>query len=132
MATRTGVFFYVNFDLSALLRLAGQLRNIPCSCDSAKQPESGSWNWTIFLLFEDGVEWAFLSPRKDHDISPETTAKLLESQVATMKYIKLNSSIPVPEVFDYRCVLGIRTRLLILITIKARMDLIRLGFLLFL
>jgi hypothetical protein len=102
MTTRTGVFFYANFNLSALLRLAGELRNTPCSCDSSRRPESGSWNWTVFLLFKDGVEWAFLSPRMDSNLSLETTAKLLESQVATMKYVKLNSSIPVPEVFDYR------------------------------
>ncbi|KAH8790564.1 hypothetical protein BGZ57DRAFT_939132 [Hyaloscypha finlandica] len=74
MGTRTGVFFY---------------------------PESRSWNWTIFLSFKDGVEWAFLSPREDHDMPPETTAKLLESQVVTMKFLKLNSLIPVPEVFNY-------------------------------
>ncbi|KAF8851886.1 hypothetical protein BDZ45DRAFT_131931 [Acephala macrosclerotiorum] len=101
MPTRTGVFFYAKFDLPALLRLAEQLRNIPCSCDSSKHPESGSWNWTIFLLFEDGVEWVLLSPRQSHDISPETTAKLIKSAVATMKYVRLNSPIPVPEVFDY-------------------------------
>ena len=78
------MFFYVDFDLSAL-RLAGQLRNTPCSCNSSKQPESGSWNWVIFLSFKDGVEWAFLSPRKDHDLSLGTIAKLLESEVATIK-----------------------------------------------
>jgi len=31
------------------------------------------------------VEWVFLSPRKCHDISPDTIAKLLESKVATIK-----------------------------------------------
>jgi hypothetical protein len=106
MSKKTGVFFYATFNLSALLHLTGQLRNIPCSCDSSKQPESGNMNWAIFLSFEDGVDWVFLSPRKSHDISPETTAKWLESKVATMKYIKLNSSIPIPEVFEYRYVIG--------------------------
>jgi hypothetical protein len=120
MVTRTGVFSYATFDLPALLRLAGQLRNIPCSCDSLRQAESGSWNWVIFLSFDDGVEWAFLSPRKDLDISPGITAKLLGNKVATMKYLKLNSSIPVLEVFNYRCIIGRRTRVLILTTIKAR------------
>jgi hypothetical protein len=56
------------------------------------------------------VEWAFLSPRKDHGMPPETTAKLLKSHAATIKFLKLNSLIRVPEVFDYRCVIGIRTR----------------------
>ena len=96
------MFFYAKFDLSALLHLAGQLRDTPCSCDVSKRPESGALNWAIAILFEDGVEWIFRSPRTCHDISPETTARLLESEVATMKYVKLNSSIPVPEVFDYR------------------------------
>jgi hypothetical protein len=131
MTKKTGVFFYATFDLSALLHLAGELRNIPCSCDSSKQPESGSLNWAIFLSFKDGVEWVFLSPRKCHDISPETTAKLLE-RVATMKYIKLKSSIPVPEVFDYRYVIGIHTKPSILIIIKAILNLIRSESLLFL
>ncbi|KAH6713712.1 hypothetical protein BKA61DRAFT_656297 [Leptodontidium sp. MPI-SDFR-AT-0119] len=99
---RGGVFSYVSFNLPALLRLAKQLRNVPCNCDSSKQPESGSWNWAIFISFEDGLEWVFLSPRKDNNIAPEIAAKLLESHVATLNFLKLNSPIPVPEVFDYR------------------------------
>jgi hypothetical protein len=131
MATRRGVFFYVNFNLPALLRLAEQLRDVPCTCDSSKQPESGSWNWAIFISFEDGLQWVFLSPRKDNKIAAETEAKLLESHVATLKLLKLNSPIPVPEVFDYRCVILIRTRLINLMINKARMDAMRLGFLSF-
>lgn len=129
---RGGVFSYVSFNLPALLRLAKQLRNVPCTCDSSKQPESGSWNWAIFISFEDGLEWVFLSPRKDNNIAPEIAAKLLESHVATLNFLKLNSPIPVPEVFDYRSVILIRTRLLILITITAQIGPIRLGFLTFL
>jgi hypothetical protein len=104
MSTKTEIFLYAKFDLSALLSLAGKLRDIPCSCDLSQHPKSGSLNWAIFLSFEDGVEWVFRSPRESHDISPQTIAELLESEVATMKYIKLklNSSIPVPDVFDYR------------------------------
>lgn len=36
-------------------------------------------------------------------MSLRTVAELLDSEVATMKYIKLNSSIPVPDVFSHRC-----------------------------
>ena len=36
-------------------------------------------------------------------MSPETVAELLDSEVAIMKYVKLNSSIPVPDVFSHRC-----------------------------
>lgn len=101
------VFTYAKFDLNALLRRAEQLRNIPCSYDPSIPPKDGSHNWVIFLMFEDGVEWVFRSPRQSHDtcILPESTAKLLESEVATMKYIRLNSSIPVPEVYDHRYII---------------------------
>ncbi|TVY40200.1 hypothetical protein LOCC1_G006692 [Lachnellula occidentalis] len=103
MSPEQGVFSYAKFNLSALLHLAGQLRGTLCSCDEFQRPESGALNWAIVLWFEDGVEWIFRSPQRCHDISPETTARLLESEVATMKYVKLNSSIPVPQVFDHSC-----------------------------
>jgi hypothetical protein len=105
MPANNGVFLYAKFDLSALLLLAREHRSIPCSCDTSRQPECGSLNWAIFLLFEDGVEWVFLSPLKSDYISPATTAKLLESKVATMRYLKQKSSIPVPEVYDFRYVI---------------------------
>ena len=38
----------------------------------------------------------------EDDISLEVAGELLASEVATMKYIKMNSSIPVPDIFDYR------------------------------
>jgi hypothetical protein len=44
MSPEKGVFFYAKFNLSALLRLAGQLRDTLCSCDKSKQPESGALN----------------------------------------------------------------------------------------
>lgn len=102
MSPENGVFLYAKFNLPALLHLAGQLRDMLCSCDESQRPESGALNWAIILSFEDGVEWIFRSPRRCRGIFPETTAMLLESEIAAMKYVKLNSSIPVPEVFDYR------------------------------
>ena len=35
-------------------------------------------------------------------MSDETNLSLLASEAATLKYIKANSTIPVPEVFAYR------------------------------
>ncbi|KFY41658.1 hypothetical protein V494_02856 [Pseudogymnoascus sp. VKM F-4513 (FW-928)] len=93
------VFLYAHFNLRALLETATQLRHTPCSCDPAQKPRSGSLNWAISLIFDDTVEWIFRSPRESPDVLAETVAELLESEVATMKYVKLHSSIPVPEVF---------------------------------
>lgn len=97
--------WHSKFNLPALLEHASQLRNVPCSCDLTQRPLSGSLNWAVFLSFEDGVEWVFRSPTTgEDDISLEVAGELLASEVATMKYIKMNSSIPVPDIFDYRSV----------------------------
>ncbi|KAG5812658.1 hypothetical protein H9Q74_013031 [Fusarium xylarioides] len=66
-------------------------------------PKCGSLNWVIFLRFQDGVEWAFRSPRSSLDsfYSDETARKILISEVSTLLYLKANTSIPVPEVFSY-------------------------------
>lgn len=43
------------------------------------------------------------SPREGNPIeSDETNLLLLASEAATLKYIKMHSTIPVPEVFAYR------------------------------
>jgi hypothetical protein len=51
------------------------------------------------------VEWGFHSPATgEYVLSLETARELIESEVATMKYIQLNSSVPIPDIFDYRSV----------------------------
>ena len=56
------------------------------------------------IHFEDGVEWLLRSPSNEYGAVScrKTNAKLLESEAVTLKYIRTHSSIPVPEVFDYR------------------------------
>lgn len=57
------VFTYTEFDLGALCRSANSLRQgIPCACDSDPRPASGSFNWAVFISFEDRVRWVFKSP----------------------------------------------------------------------
>lgn len=54
------------------------------------------------MSFVDGVEWVLRSPRDDGAmISDDTNALLLASEAATLKYIKANSTIPVPNVYAY-------------------------------
>ena len=91
-----------NFDLPALLRRAAELRQTPCSCDESQQYLGGGLNCVVFLTFEDGVEWIFRFPNGDSGVSKECASLLLSSEVATLKYVKENSSIPVPTIFDYR------------------------------
>jgi len=101
---RASIFKYAEFNKLALCRLVSKLRGgQSCFCDTSQTPASGSFNWTILISFIDGVEWVLRSPRNDGGIkSDETNLILLASEAATLKYIKTNSTIPVPEVFAYR------------------------------
>jgi aminoglycoside phosphotransferase (APT) family kinase protein len=95
------VFAYRDFDLQALCRLASALRQgVPCACDPEKRPASGSFNFAIFISFEDGVRWVFRSPTST-TLPLEQEEKLLASEAATLRYLKAHSDIPVPEVYDY-------------------------------
>ncbi len=64
----------------------------------------GSLNWVIFISFDDGVDWVFRSPRSGpHAIVSDVSArKLLISEATTLKYLRRNSALPVPEVFSFQ------------------------------
>ncbi|KAJ5987968.1 hypothetical protein N7481_003178 [Penicillium waksmanii] len=97
-----GVFLYRNFDLQALCRRASALRQgIPCACDPEQHPASGSFNWAVFISFEDGVQWVVRVPHLRSFMPDEQAEKLLASEAATLRYLKAHSDIPVPEVYDY-------------------------------
>ncbi|OAX82807.1 hypothetical protein ACJ72_02844 [Emergomyces africanus] len=94
----TNLFRHATFDVHALCQLASSLHGgRSCSCDVTQVPADGSLYWAAFLVFDDGVEWVFRSPRRDGAIQSEKTIQaLLASEAATLKYIKSYSAIPVP------------------------------------
>ncbi|GFG00835.1 aminoglycoside phosphotransferase [Aspergillus udagawae] len=99
---RPNIFTYASFDLQALCRQASTLRQgISCDYNPDQRPASGSFNWAIFILFEDGVRWVFRSPHPRKFMPMEMGMKLLASEAATLRYLKAHSDIPVPEVYDY-------------------------------
>jgi hypothetical protein len=50
------IFTYAEFDIQALRRKASTLRRgVSCACDLGQRPAPGSFNWAIFISFEDGV-----------------------------------------------------------------------------
>ncbi|KAJ5432348.1 Aminoglycoside phosphotransferase, partial [Penicillium daleae] len=67
-----------------------------------QRPVSGSFNWAIFISFEDGVRWVFRSPHSRSFMPMEIGEKILTSEAATLRYLRAHSDIPVPEVYDYR------------------------------
>ena len=98
------IFRYSRFDVQALCRQASELREKQsCSCDRSQIPMSGSFNWAIYLCFKDGEQWVLRSPRLDDGIkSPKANARLLASEAATLRFLKANSRIPVPEIHSYK------------------------------
>ncbi|KAL2256207.1 hypothetical protein VTK26DRAFT_2019 [Humicola hyalothermophila] len=65
-----------------------------------QDPDGGSLDWIVVVAFENGVEWIFRSPHSGRRafLSESMTSRLLASEVATLKYVKSHSSVPVPEV----------------------------------
>ncbi|EFR04280.1 protein kinase subdomain-containing protein [Nannizzia gypsea CBS 118893] len=81
----------------ALIQLAKRSLNTGCTYDSSQAPLAGSFNWAVVLSFDDGVEWLLRSPRTTYALDETTTRAVIASEVATLRYIKQNSSIPVPN-----------------------------------
>ncbi|OAA63421.1 Aminoglycoside phosphotransferase [Niveomyces insectorum RCEF 264] len=103
---RISMFAPASFNLEELLLLAGSLRGQPCHCDRSQRNKSGSMNWAIALTFEDNVEWIFRSPQQTYH-SPSSfddtyIAKIIASEVATIRHIREQTSVPVAEVFAFR------------------------------
>ena len=93
------------FNYDAVLKRAAELRDLRCAWATTR-PMIGSTNVAFIITFQDNVNWIFRYPRVDDDpfMSVENARELLASEIATMKYIRANTSVPVPEIFDFRSV----------------------------
>jgi aminoglycoside phosphotransferase (APT) family kinase protein len=57
------------------------------------------FNVLFEIVFADGITWLARCPLTHNCSSQDASDILMQSYAATLKYIKLNTSIPVPEVF---------------------------------
>lgn len=65
-------------------------------------PVCGSYNLCFSLDFDDGVEWMIKFPMTGtKEKWTDLSARALTSEAKTMKFIKKETTIPLPEVFDY-------------------------------
>ena len=101
---KANIFRYATFNVDALLQLARGIRQLPCWCDESQTPKCGSFNWVIFITFDDGVEWVFRVPKHNegYGLGSQTIREMLASEAATMILLREKSNVPVPEVFSYR------------------------------
>jgi len=91
---------------------ASLLRNhTPCTVDRTKC-SGGGYSISIPIVFEDGEYWLLritcpLAPNRWNWTcdSDAVTARMIESSVITMEYVRNHTTIPVPRVhfFDSRC-----------------------------
>ena len=98
------IFKYAEFNKLALCRLMSKLREEQsCFCDTSQISASDSFNWTILISFIDEMKWVLRFSQNDDEIKfNETNLILLTSEVATLKYIKINSTISVVSVPSQR------------------------------
>jgi aminoglycoside phosphotransferase (APT) family kinase protein len=91
-------FFNVHID--AVMTLARSVRNgMPCKVSD--EFAHGIDNVAFKVEFEDEVEWICRVHGEEENVSTTYTTAKLNSAVATMRYIKANSSIPVPTIYAH-------------------------------
>ncbi|KAK6518934.1 hypothetical protein TWF281_003626 [Arthrobotrys megalospora] len=83
----------VNTD--ALLLLAQSLRGKTASLG---QKTSAALDYTVEITFEDGVSWLARLPKPWRSSHPNES---MYSQISAWRYLKKNTSIPVPEVYHF-------------------------------
>ncbi|KAL9584168.1 MAG: hypothetical protein Q9212_002285 [Teloschistes hypoglaucus] len=106
--------FIDQIDHKALLDYASKLReNRPCTM--SPELSVGTCNLVRKIQFDDGVEWIArlrMPPMPDHDtkeMSPTSEAGRgrerallnMQSELATMDFVRQNTAIPIPEVYGY-------------------------------
>jgi len=71
----------------------------------------GKRNVVFYLHFEDGVEWAarlrnpFKQANPDHDqeLSRKLETRSMESEIATLLFVRQRTTIPVPDIHGFDC-----------------------------
>jgi len=91
---------FSNIQLDAVVALATSLRD-DTKCKVSEEFWHGTNNAAFKVTFEDGVEWICRVHEEANNVSTTYTTARLNSAVATMQYIKSNSSIPVPTIHAY-------------------------------
>ncbi|ATY61978.1 kinase-like domain [Cordyceps militaris] len=94
-------------NVVAVVKLAASLRGQRrVTCRIVGAPLYGSFNKVVMVAFDDGLTWAFRTPRHDgagQSLPPEVLGDLIGSEVATLNFLARHSALPVPRVIDHSC-----------------------------
>jgi aminoglycoside phosphotransferase (APT) family kinase protein len=91
---------FSNVHIDAVMALACSLR-AGMTCKVSDEFAHGVDNVAFKVTFEDRVEWICRVHGEEDSVSTAYTTAKLNSAVATMRYIKSNSSIPVPTIYAH-------------------------------
>jgi aminoglycoside phosphotransferase (APT) family kinase protein len=91
---------FSNVSIDAVKTFASTLRD-GVDCNVSDEFGSGIDNVAFKVLFTDGIEWICRIHGEDKGDTKAYTASKIASTVATMRYIKHNSSIPVPSIYAH-------------------------------
>ena len=71
-------------------------------CSVSPEPLNGSYNLVYLVTYEDGAQWIFKIPANGyHACFDHVAAEALKSEAQTMKFIKQQTTIPLPTVHHF-------------------------------
>src|SRR5277367_3839988 len=97
----------INFD--RLCQIAFSLRREKCTIDPTKYTFGGV-NIVFEIAFEDHVFWIVRIRRPDEQYPLDGTDHALESDVATMRFLRQKTKLPIPSTYDYDARFGPQNR----------------------
>ena len=71
-------------------------------CSLGSKFVHGSAHVVFEITFDDGCVWVCRVRHRDSDESPQYLRMMMESTVASIRYVQQHTNIPVPEVYDYQ------------------------------
>lgn len=96
-------------DLQGLRSIASSLRD-GMNCTISDKYTCGAYNLVYEIVFEDGISWiARLRSASPVQVisqefvfeSPTYKQHIMESEIVTMKYVRMHTTIPVPEIYAF-------------------------------
>jgi len=84
------------------LKTRDQVVDQSLQCTVVQPPNCGSFNLLYTLEFSDGAKWAVRipCPGENGSLVPKSP-RMLFSEIMTMSFIRRNTSIPIPRVYDF-------------------------------
>ncbi|KAA8913791.1 kinase-like domain-containing protein [Sphaerosporella brunnea] len=96
----------INFQLLGPLAVGVRRKRSPgiardCQCTVIQPPKPGSFNLVYILEFSDGVKWVIRIPLPEDGGPVPESSRSLYSEIMTTVWIRRNTSIPMPEIYDF-------------------------------